>query len=437
MQETQLQTLNAGQEAAATGFFEFLFSDKKELNISGPGGYGKTFLLGHMIDTIMPRYFETCKMMGLTPIYTEVAMTATTNKAAQVLSKATGREAQTIHSFLSLKVTDDYTTGKSRITRTKGWKVHEGLIIFVDEASMIDYDLYRYINEGTNRCKIVYVGDQYQLGPVMEETAPVYSIGLPIFELTEPMRNAEQPALMNLCNQLRETVKTGIFQPICLVPGVIERLDEYAMPMKIRDMMMDQNHESRILAYTNNRVIAYNDHIREMRQLPDEYQVGDRLINNNAYKTTTRMISVEEELTLWAQEGQTSFVEIEPGVQLEVRETTLQSALGGVFSTALPVDREHFHALIKYYARKKDWGRYFKLKGEFMDLRPRDASTIHKSQGSTYDHVFIDLGNLSTCTQPKVVARLLYVAASRARKGIYLFGELSEKYGGVQETACV
>ena len=77
--------LNQEQQAAADGFFQFLFEDSKELIISGPGGVGKTFLMGYMIDTIMPRYAETCALMGIEAQYTEVVMTATTNKAAEVL----------------------------------------------------------------------------------------------------------------------------------------------------------------------------------------------------------------------------------------------------------------------------------------------------------------------------------------------------------------
>ena len=38
--------LNAEQQAAADGFFAFLFNDEKEINLRGPGGVGKTYLMG-------------------------------------------------------------------------------------------------------------------------------------------------------------------------------------------------------------------------------------------------------------------------------------------------------------------------------------------------------------------------------------------------------
>ena len=55
---------------------------------------------------------------------------------------------------------------------------------------------------------------------------------------------------------------------------------------------------------------------------------------------------------------------------------------------------------------------------------------MHKSQGSTYDTVFIDLENIGSCRNPDQVARMLYVAVSRARNRIFLFGKLPTKYGG-------
>ena len=214
--------LNQGQRVAAEGFFSFLFGSDKELNISGPGGVGKTFLMGVLIDEIMPRYFDTCKLMGIEPEYDEVVMTATTNQAAEVLALSTGRPTETIHSLMNLTIKDDFKTGRSLLVKTRSWFVHERKIIFVDEGSMIDTPLRNIILEGTNNCKIVYVGDHCQLAPVMESLSPIYRNNLPFFELTEPMRNNKQAALMSVCNQLRNTVETGVFQPIQIVPGVID-----------------------------------------------------------------------------------------------------------------------------------------------------------------------------------------------------------------------
>src|SRR6218665_1459551 len=149
-------TLNMGQKAAADAFFEFLFNDaEKEFIISGPAGVGKTHLMGYIINTVMQRYTEMCKLLGTPPASTSVNMTATTNKAAEALSQATGRPTQTIHSFLNLKVTEDYSTGISKLIKTPNWTVHTNIILFIDECSMIDAELDRIIGEGTNNCKIV------------------------------------------------------------------------------------------------------------------------------------------------------------------------------------------------------------------------------------------------------------------------------------------
>lgn len=428
-------TLNEGQQAAADGFFQFLFDKDNELIISGPGGVGKTFLMGYLIDQIMPRYQQTCSMMGIPTEYNEVMMTATTNKAAEVLSLATGRPAQTIHSFLNLKVQDDYKTGKSLLTKTRNWQIHSNKIIFVDEASMVDHPLLTMIREGTYKCKIIYVGDHCQLAPVMEPISPIYRQRMPFFELTEPMRNSEQPALMQICQQLRNTVETGEFKPISPVPGVIDHLDDFQMECEIHSHFTGE-HNARILAYTNQRVVAYNDHIREIRQLTDKYTLGEVLINNSAIQFKAGLMSVEEEVQIMKISDTTEIIEIDEDgqVTLEVRRADLQNKFGEIYTNVpLPEDRDHFNALMKYYQRLKNWNRFFHLKNSYPDLRPRDAATVHKAQGSTYDTVFIDLGNLSTCHNPNLAARLLYVAFTRARSRVVLYGDLADKYGGLSK----
>ncbi len=430
---TPIYTLNQGQKEAAEEFFKILFDDNNVYFIvSGPAGVGKTYWMGYIIDHIMPRYHEACKLMGIDPDFDGVTMTATTNKAAEVLEGATNRPTQTIHSFLNLIVYEDYETGRSKIKKNpRTWVVHEKKIIFIDECSMIDSHLYRMLDEGTHKCKVIFVGDHNQLAPVMEQISPVYKQNTPMYKLTEQMRNSSQPALMAICEQLRQTVETGIFKPIHEVPGVIDYLDDTTMPVMLDQTFASQNKESRVLAYTNKRVIEFNDYIRQTRNLPDEFQVDEILVNNSALKAGNKKpLAVEAEVTITAKDGNTD-IEIEKGVFLNVNHYSFTSHLGETYNNIpIPTDRNHYNDLVRHYSSKKNWERYFYLKQNFPDLRPRDAATVHKSQGSTYESVFIDLGNISTCRKPDQTARMLYVAFSRARQRVYVYGDLDPKYGG-------
>lgn len=429
--------LNEGQSLASEGFFEFLLSDQKEVNISGPGGVGKTFLMGHLIDEILPMYFDTCKMMGIQPLYHSVQMTATTNKAAEVLGLQTGRPTSTVHSFFGLKVVDDYKTGVSTITKSNSWNVYNNLILFIDEASMIDKQLYDLIQEGTCNCKVVYVGDENQLAPVKETLSPVYKReNIPMFELLEPMRTSI-PELQALNAQCRATVQSGKFtgefdfKPIQIIPGIIDWLDGPEFEAEIAANFHDQTSDAVILAYTNQRVIDYNSHIREMRGLPEEFQPGEVLISNSAVRFGKFALAVEDEVTIAAVDEEVESVFIAEGASMDVRWAVIENAFGDQFRIPIPVDREHYAELIKYYRRVKNWTVYYKLRNNYPDLRQRDARTVYKIQGSSVDTVYIDVGNLSTCHNPAQAARLIYVGVSRARKRVAFFGELAQKYGGL------
>lgn len=427
-----MTTLNQGQQAAADAFFQFLFSKDKEFIISGPAGVGKTFLMSHMIDKILPQYEDTCQLMGIEPEFKEVVMTATTNKAAEVLAVATNRPTSTIHSFLGLKVQNDFKTGRQKLTKTNRWKVHENMVLFVDEGFMIDSDLYFMIHGGTQNCKIVYVGDHCQMAPIMELISPIARNNILFTELTEPVRNAEQPALMAVCNQLRDTVETGQFQPIQIVPGVIDHMDGPTLEAELNKIFIDYHPSARVLTYTNNRVIEFNNAIRDIRQAPPHPFVGETMVNNSGIPLAGAMLAAEEEVLITRIDQTSTMVSIEQDVDLEVRSADLHSSRSGrIQNVRIPMDMDHFRDLVKYYGRKKDFEKMFFLKDGFPDLRPRDAATVYKAQGSTYDTVIVDVGNISECNNPSQVARMLYVALSRARKRIILFGDLAQKYGGL------
>lgn len=428
-------TLNADQERVSEEFFAFLLSpNQKEYTVSGPPGVGKTFLLQQLIDRILPTYQEACQLMGEKPMIHNFALCATTNKAAEVLSGSTGIPTQTIHKFLNLKVTDDFETGRQTVKKTPSFDVHHHTLVLCDESSMIDSDLYRILHEGTDKtCKIVYVGDSHQLAPVGEKISKVFAPHIQRTELRIPVRNAHQPALMALCDQMRQTVETGVFQPLPLVPGVIEQLSNEQFQIHVDTTFAQEGADSRILAYTNAQVIAYNSYIRQaVRGYGALLEPGELVVNNQGHQVTrTVFLPAELELRVTAVDPSPKSLVLTPDLILEAYQVTLENPkTGSVFKVHQPLDPHHLKEVSKYLGRQKMWPEYFRLKGWFPDLRARDASTVHKAQGSTFESVYLDLQNIGTCNIPDQVARMLYVGASRARSRVYLYGHLPPKYRG-------
>jgi exodeoxyribonuclease-5 len=236
-------TLNADQEAASAAFTAFMVSPETELVISGAAGVGKTTLLKHLMQLQDPSLM--CSLLGKKPI-TEWALTATTNKAAEVLQEATGITATTIHSFLGLTVMNDFETGRSKITRKGNAEVKENTLIVVDECSMVDSELRRYIGLCTLNCKIVYVGDHCQMAPVMETVSPVFADNQPVL-LNTVIRSQHTPAITALCTQLRATVETGFFNTIAANDPAIEYLDPAAAEAEIQKVFVhDDKPDARI-----------------------------------------------------------------------------------------------------------------------------------------------------------------------------------------------
>lgn len=422
--------LNQGQKDAVEGFLNFLLSDQKEFIISGSAGCGKTYLLGYIIEEALPQYYETCDIVGIDPKYHTMHMTAMTNKAVDALSGSLGTTAMTIHSLLGLVVTENYTKGITELKIKRGAEhvLIKDSVIFIDEYSMIDRELYSYLVKRTPGCKIVYVGDRYQLPPVFEEMTQAHKQETPCFDLLVPVRNANQPALVNLCNQLKQNVDTLQWSNISLVPGVIDWLGPDEISEELSSKFRIPNQENKILAYSNNQVNDLNGFIREIRGFdPEELEEGENLILNTTYgeiptEAQVRVLWVSKELLEFKFN---KYPELTP-IQYQAARIAYSDSEEHV---SLPKNKKYFQDVLKFLAKKKDWSEYFNLKNSFADVRPADACTVHKSQGSTYGTVYIDLTDLSRCTQPKLAARLLYVAVSRAKNRVVFFGDLAPRFG--------
>lgn len=431
-------SLTSDQKAGADEFFLFLHNEKRDFVLSGGAGVGKTFLMGHIANDVMQKYHDSCKIMGTTPAYDTVSFTATTNKAAEVLELSLGKPVQTVHSFLGLKVKDNYKTGKSDIEKVKNWQPKRPQIVFIDESSMIDSKLYDLIWETLPGSKVVFVGDHAQMSPVSEALSPIYANIDPqnfVF-LNQPIRNADSPDLMNLCTQLRQTVETGEFFRIQEAPGSVEYLNKEEMPLALdRYFAKDLNPSARILCYTNERVGDYNEYIRQIRGLPEQITAGDILVVAQTYQNGKDMLSVEREveiLTVSSIAESCGYGSLfTDGIPIGYYEATLIVAGSQVpMEINLPENQERWKMGLKILAKQKRWQEFFELKNQCVDLRDKAACTAYKAQGSTYETVFIDLGNIGTSFDANQVARMLFVAASRPTSRIFLFGRLPNRYSG-------
>lgn len=402
------------QEKAAKQFLSFLCTPEKHMVLSGSPGTGKTYMLNHMID-MLPSSHRITTIMGVEPMK-EIAITATTNKAAEVLQQRfPNREVKTIHSTLGLTVKDDYKTGETTTVKGKNFAPLRDTLILMDEASMADSSLLALLEEGTkHNCKVVFIGDHCQLAPVNEDKSPVFNSGYITSNLTTQMRTNSSPALTLLNAQMRETVETGIFRKIPHVPGVIDFVDADEMRSLLNENFIQESKlDHKVLAFTNNSVQQYNQFIRAEKGLPNHFLVNDYVVANNVVelggsRTVIEKLYQVRRVNSQIQEDMVKYYEVDIGLTRMVKQ---------------PVDYSEVSTLLRQLAAKKDWMNYFRLKNEFSDLRFAYASTIHKSQGSTYDTVYIDLEDISVCRDMAQLARLLYVAISRAATRVVFYGK--------------
>lgn len=423
-----IQNLNSDQEAAVQNFMNFMISDSTYYHLTGGAGTGKTFTLKHILDYSLDEYKTACDLLGVKPSIDKIVFTATTNKAAEVLSATLGKEVTTIHSFMGFRVKEDFKTGETKISVTNNTRVVSNHLIIIDEASMTDKHLFELLKSYTHNCKFLFVGDHCQMAPVFEKLSRIYEQKKYFSNLTLPMRNAGQPALMTLCAQLRQTVETGVFYPIKKVPGVIDYVDDNTMNNLIDTTFKYQNPTARILAFRNQQVNKYNKDIRNLRGLPEYFTDGELLVVGKAYQKGMDKFSVEQQVRV----HKNPFIEREKevqGVKFMVYELVIDNNYD-LIKVEIPSDPVHFESLVKYFANNKNWTAYFHMRQNYPDLRPSDASTVYKAQGSTYETVFVDLEDISLCTHADQVARMLYVACSRPKSRLYLYGKLKPAYGG-------
>ena len=419
-------TLTADQDNALKVFSAFLLNkQEKYMIIQGHAGSGKSTLIKYLSKILEAQYQMYALLLKKNKKKGdfEFCLTATTNKAAVVLKEITGIETTTIHSFLKLTVVPNMSTGTVNLTKKKNHSKIYNKLIIIDEASMINDQLFTLLDETAIDCKIVLIGDQYQLAPVNQITSIMETLPCPKAILHEIIRHTGP--IKQVSSQFRDTVKTGIFNNIPNSPEVRQvDGDEFKHLIDAAFTAPDYNvTTAKVIAWKNDRVHEYNKHIRNIKGYPTTFMTGETVYTNNPIILGKYNWAVDSAITI-TNIGSPMLSHDVAGHMLGLDKQ------GRGFLPDNPLEAKRTLQKIATIAKtdKSKWAVYFAIKETWLDLRPAYASTVHKTQGSQYDTIFIDLSDIGQCYEASTVARLLYVSCSRATKQIYLYGQLPTRY---------
>lgn len=402
-------TLTADQQAAYSAIVTLMTTDQKILVIEGAAGCGKTTL----IKSFMDDWPSICQLSAGAFKDMPIVLTATTNKAADALSMATGRSAVTLHAEFGLRVEN---TG-FRTTRLidTGLIPPKGQVFVIDEASFIDAELLGVVLTKTQGSKIIFLGDPNQLKPVNASTTPVFESGFPTVTLNTIVRQTNSSPLQAVSRDLRTLVQTGVLPKLPIDGQNLIHLPRHLFE---QELVNDCKTGAvvRALSWTNDRAKHFNQLVvtaltgRSDIAAGDEVSVNKQIQRRGVFKLATDSTVKIQEVGDW---------EIDRN-NITSRDITLTTGI--VVRQAQDIN--DVTPLIKdAYARDNKKQAYM-LENMYADLRLTYASTVNKSQGSTYDIVYIDLDDIGRCSDKNQVHRMLYVAASRARSKVVFTGDI-------------
>lgn len=423
-------TLSDDQANAERAYIAFLTTPVNDpggraMIISGYAGTGKSTLVKHLLDNTS-LYAKTIQLLNPTYSSPQMVLTATTNKAAQALWEATGRSVNTIHSTLGLRVNTDYRTNTTSLTRTKRShnlykEIFPDALVVIDEASFIDSSLLNEIFQLLPTQKIVFIGDPAQLTPVKASgIPPVFKCDFPTVRLTQVVRQMAGNPIIELASKFRNTVESGQFFQFTPDNNHIKVLSRDAFNQEILNDFSHPNWNpstSRVLSWTNKTAIHYGAMVTEYLTGTYSIKVGDRLNVNSAVMNDSFRLKTDEIVEV---------LKVEPSTEHGVSGDWVWVAdtYGSNSCVFVPHNRADRKALEKTLRDAMDFDAIRDIDETWADLRPIYSSTINKAQGSTYDRVFIDLNDIRKCTSGDQLARLMYVAVSRAKHQVYLTGDL-------------
>ncbi len=375
--------------------------------ITGRAGTGKTTLLHYFVEHTGQN----------------TVVLATTGLAAINV------RGQTVHSFFRLKAGNLLDTS---LLKKLPHKIVDNVdTIIIDEASMLRADLLDaidYILRQSTRSdepfggkKIVLFGDLFQLPPVEEspegglfdyfrqiypspyffEAKVLSRLPLEVFELKRIFRQREDPDFARLLNLIREGKTTQ--------PELDSLLNTRA------NTSWPENMENSIILAPTNQNAAWRNR-SYLDQLNEQEYIYPAQMDESFTKTppADTELHLKKGAKIMMLTNTDNWVNGDLGTVYELTENSIQVELKGV---VYPVEPNVWED-VRYEFNPLTQKLQPKVKGFFKQypLKLAWAITIHKSQGLTFDNIYLDIGRGAFATGQT------YVALSRCRtlQGIHL-----------------
>jgi ATP-dependent exoDNAse (exonuclease V) alpha subunit len=429
-------------------FDRFLKDDEAwEFFITGVAGTGKT--------TSLDEFVRYALELGYT-----VTICAYTHKACNVLrSKISApAEIKTLHSYLKKRpgINQNATKVQNIEVSMQTDAPERVSLLFIDEFSMIgeaDLMSLRELQDadydGQPTVKIVFIGDPFQLPPVKDMEAIIPDepywvrlteqkrrkkgspLGIPIDELISFLEGRKEPhpltrneAFYQVANLAEEYKANKGKEDSLFLAYTNKTVQAMNFSIQGRDFPIEGDV---LFSSTAQRFFTFQEEIPRERVTFVDRLWDDPLTFDSKYKTLEFMLTLDccKFLRVEDEEG---IPYIYPAVfgtynhkltreSFGKEATQANSEIEAKFKdqkAAAWAQANYTHPLAR--ARSLAWRKYLTFK-DLLCFDFEHAMTIHKSQGTTVDTVYLDVEDLYLCADSNfnMYLRLYYVGMSRAR----------------------
>ena len=359
--------------------------------ITGGPGTGKTTIIKGIINV-----YAQINNLSPTGIDQEVLLLAPTGRAAKRMSETTGMIASTIHRFLK------WDKERNIFGVNEFNKIHYNLII-IDETSMIDNHLLSSLFKGLDlKTQIVFVGDEYQLpsvGPGLVLNDMINSEVITHTRLNNIYRQSENSFIPILAKEIKE---------VNLSPELLLKKDDYNF------IESANNNIKNIINQILIKCLEKNIDETKLQVLAPMYKGENGIDNLNillqnvfnspkkskqeisyfgvVYREGDKILNLVNDLDLNIYNGDIGYI----------KEINLESK-----TEVLVIDY--------------DGNLVFYKKEDLNTITHAYVISIHKSQGSEFEHVIIPI---TFGYSRMLYNKLLYTGVSRAKKSLVLIGSI-------------